>query len=135
MGWRCLTGTCQGATCCGIAAYLVGALELDAASPVAAGAVHESIHLCAGKAGQDDGLPVQGAAPRQEGLPYAHDICAMLRLWQLIEGLKHCSLDTCIITQLFLAIHTAIFAAGANMLCASGVSASLAINLQCQQEG
>ena len=120
--------------CRAIAAHLVRALELDAAGPVAAGAVHERVHLRAGKAGQEDGLPVQGAAPRQEGLPHAHDVRAMLRLWQLVEGLKYCSLDKCIITQLSLAFYTAILAAGANMLCANGVSASLTMCLQGQQE-
>ena len=52
------------AMCRAIAAHLVRALELDAAGPVTAGAVHERVHLCAGEAGEEDGLPVQGAAPR-----------------------------------------------------------------------
>ncbi len=44
---------------------LVGHSELDLAGPVAAGPVHQGVHLCTGKAGQQDGLPVQRAMPRQ----------------------------------------------------------------------
>ena len=108
--------------CCAIAAHLMRALELDAAGPVAAGAVHERVHLCAGEAGEEDGLPVQGAAPRQEGLPHTHDVRAVLRLWQPVQGLEHCSVDTFVIKQQFSASHTATSAAGATMLHASWFS-------------
>ena len=69
----------------------MGCSELDLAGPVAAGPVHEGVHLCTGKAGQQDGLPVQRAMPRQKRLSHTHDVRAMLCLWQLIQGLEHCN--------------------------------------------
>ena len=68
----------------------MGEPELDLAGPVAAGPVHEGIHFRTGKAGQQDGLPVQRAMPRQERLPHTHDVGAMLRFGQLVQGLEHC---------------------------------------------
>ena len=72
-------------------ANLMSQLELDLASPVAAGPVHEGVHFSTGKAGEQNGLAVQRAMPCQERLPHAHDVCAMLRFGKLVQGLKHCS--------------------------------------------
>ena len=77
--------------CHATAAYLRHALEPDTASPVAAGPVHESVHLRAGKARQENGLPVQAAAPCQERLAHTHDVRAVLRLRQLVQGLEDCA--------------------------------------------
>lgn len=56
----------------------------------AAQLVECGVDLWCGKAAGDDGLPVELPLAGQQVQAHTHDVCAVLLLGQLVQGLKYC---------------------------------------------